>query len=71
MQSDLALFKLYELCFSGHGDPLAALEICGADRADRVMVAGKWLVVDGQIPGLNLSELKTKHHKAAIDLQTM
>ena len=57
MQSDLALFKLDELRFSGHGDPLAALVICGADRADRVMVAGKWLVIDRQIPGLNLPEL--------------
>ena len=71
MQSDLALFKLDELRFSGYGDPLAALVICGADRADRVMVAGKWLVIDGQIPGLNLPELKTQHHKAARHLQTM
>ena len=71
MQSDLALFKLDELRFSGYGDPLAALVICGADRADRVMVAGKWLVIDGQIPGLNLPELKTQHHKAATNLQTI
>jgi len=35
------------------------------------MVAGKWLVIDGQIPGLNLSELKNQHHKAAINIQTM
>ena len=71
MQADLALFKLDELRFSGFGDPLAALVICGADRADRVMGAGKWLVIDGKIPGLNLHELKTQYHKAAIDLQTM
>ena len=71
MQADLALFKLDELRFSGYGDPLAALVICGADRADRVMVAGKWLVIDGQIPGLNLRELKTQHHNAARHLQTM
>ena len=71
LQADLAFFKLDELRFSGYGDPLAALVICGAERADYVMVAGKWLVIDGQIPGLNLTELKTQHHKAAIDLQTM
>ena len=71
MQSDLALFKLDELRFSGYGDPLAALVICGAERADRVMVAGKWLVIDGQIPGLNLDELKNQHHKAATDLQAI
>ena len=71
MQSDLALFKLDELRFSGYGDPLAALVICGAERADYVMVAGKWLVIDGQIPGLNLNELKNQHHKAATDLQAI
>jgi 8-oxoguanine deaminase len=36
--ADLALFKLDELRFSGSGDPLAALVLCGAHRADRVMV---------------------------------
>src|SRR3954447_18195225 len=35
--ADLALFKLDELRFSGAGDPLAALVLCGAHRADRVM----------------------------------
>ena len=39
--ADLALFKLDELRFSGHGDPLAALVLCGAHRADRVMVGGQ------------------------------
>ena len=52
--ADLALFKLDELRFSGHGDPLAALVLCGAHRADRVMVAGKWVVIDGAIPGLDV-----------------
>src|SRR5579872_993045 len=50
--ADLALFKLDELRFSGHGDPLAALVLCGAHHADRVMVAGRWAVIDGAIPGL-------------------
>ena len=49
--ADLALFKLDELRFSGSGDPLAALVLCGAHRADRVMVGGRWIVEDGQIPG--------------------
>jgi len=31
--ADLALFKLDDLRFSGHGDPLAALVLCG--RASR------------------------------------
>jgi len=67
--ADLALFKLDELRFSGHGDPLAALVLCGAHRADRVMVAGKWTVIDGGIPGLDLADLIRRHNVAARALQ--
>jgi 8-oxoguanine deaminase len=67
--SDLALFKLDELRFSGHGDPLAALIICGAHRADRVMVAGRWVVVDGAIPGLDIAALQHAHQAAARRIQ--
>ena len=63
MQTDLALFKLDELRFSGFGDPLAAIVICGAHQADRVMVAGKWIVEDGQILGLNLEQLQAQNHR--------
>jgi 8-oxoguanine deaminase len=63
--ADLALFKLDELRFSGHGDPLAALVLCGAHRADRVMLSGKWVVVDGAIPGLDVADLIRRHSAAA------
>jgi 8-oxoguanine deaminase len=63
--ADLALFKLDELRFSGHGDPLAALVLCGAHRADRVMVAGKWVVSDGAIEGLDVADLMRRHSAAA------
>jgi 8-oxoguanine deaminase len=62
--ADLALFKLDELRFSGHGDPLAALVLCGAHRADRVMVGGGWTVIGGTIPGLDIADL-IRHHTAA------
>jgi 8-oxoguanine deaminase len=65
MQADLAMFKLDELRFSGSHDPLAALLLCGADRADRVMVGGQWRVVDGQIPGLDVASLIAEHSAAA------
>jgi threonine synthase len=42
-----------------------ALVICGAHRADRVMVNGRWVVEDGAIPGLDLPELLAAHHAAA------
>ncbi len=64
-QADLALFKLDELRFSGAGDPLAALVLCGAHRADHVMVAGKWVVTGGEIPGLDLEKLIEDHSRLA------
>jgi len=67
--ADLALFKLDELRFSGHGDPLAALVLCGAHRADRVMVGGKWVVSDGAIAGLDLADLIQRHSAAARAIQ--
>jgi 8-oxoguanine deaminase len=60
-QADLALFTLDELRFSGAGDPLAALVLCGAHRADRVMVAGRWLVEDGMPLGVDLARLRHEH----------
>jgi len=67
--ADLALFSLEELRFSGHGDPLAALVLCGAHRACRVMVQGRWVVEDGAIPGLDLDDLMRRHTAAAHALQ--
>jgi 8-oxoguanine deaminase len=69
MLADLALFRLDELRFSGSGDPLAALVLCGAHRADRVMVGGRWVVENGQIPGLDVADLMRRHAAAARKLQ--
>ena len=63
--ADLALFRLDGLRYSGAGDPLAALVLCGASRADRVMVAGRWVVEDGAIPGLDLDALRHAHQAAS------
>lgn len=68
-RADLALFKLDELRFSGYGDAIAALVLCGAHRADRVMVNGNWTVVDGAIPGLDVAGLMRRHQTAARKLQ--
>ncbi len=70
-QADLALFKLDELRFSGSHDPLAALLLCGAQRADRVMVAGKWRVVDGKIADRDEAELIHRHSDAAKKLRQL
>jgi 8-oxoguanine deaminase len=65
LEADLALFLLDEPRFSGAHDPLAALVLCGASRADRVMVAGRWRVVDGAPIGLDLQALMAEHRQAA------
>ncbi|MGB9095998.1 8-oxoguanine deaminase [Erwinia sp.] len=65
MQADLALFKMDELRFSGSHDPIAALILCGAEKADYVMVGGKWRVIEGVIPGLDIASLIAQHRTAA------
>jgi len=65
MQADLALFRLDELRFSGYDDPVAALVLCGAHEADRVMVAGRWRARHGVVLGLDLKELRREHQRAA------
>ena len=67
-QADLAFFKLDELRFSGSHDPISALLLCGADRADRMMIAGDWRVIDGQIEGLDVAQLIANHRQAAKEL---
>ena len=64
-QADLALFKLDEARFSGAGDPLAALLLCGAVKADAVMVAGEWKVKDGELVDTDLNQLIAEHTAAA------
>ncbi|SRR5579883_86506 len=64
-QADMALFTLDELRFSGAGDPLAGLVLCGAHRADRVMIGGEWRLIDGAPPGVDLARLRDEHGRAA------
>ncbi len=64
-QADLALFTLDELRFSGAGDPVAALVLCGAHRADRVMIRGEWRVVDGLPTDIDVTRLRAEHGAAA------
>jgi 8-oxoguanine deaminase len=64
-QADFALFTLNELRFSGAHDPLAALVLCGANRADRVMIKGEWRLIDGLPLGIDIAQLHFEHSKAA------
>lgn len=64
-QADLAFFRLDELRFSGVGDPLAGLVLCGAHRADRVLVAGRWTVIDGMPVTIDVARLRAEHGQIA------
>ncbi|NKB62753.1 MAG: 8-oxoguanine deaminase [Gammaproteobacteria bacterium] len=68
-QADVALFTLDEPRFSGSGDPLAALVLCGAQNADAVMVSGEWKVLQGQCVNMDLGQLLRDHSAIAKKLQ--
>ncbi len=70
-QADIALFKLDELRFSGSGDPLAALILCGATKVDYSMVAGKWRVKEGRVFDLDLKSMMQIHIQNARTLQRL
>lgn len=67
-QADIALFTLDEARFSGSHDPLAALVLCGANKADRVMVNGEWTVANGKLTNIDLDDLISQHKNAATRL---
>lgn len=63
--ADLALFKLDEPRFSGAHDPLAALLLCGAHRAEAVMVNGEWRVKSGELVDQDIEQIMFEHKEAA------
>ena len=70
-QADMSVFKLDELRFSGVGDPLAALVLCGAHKVDKLMVAGRWLIEDAE-HSLDIQvQLHSQHMQLAKQLQSM
>jgi len=69
MAADLALFRLDEPRFSGAGDPLAALIVCGAHKADAVMVNGQWRVKGGELVSADVGAIMESHHNYARNLQ--
>ncbi len=65
MQADMAFYRLDDLRFSGGGDPLATLVLCGAHEADRVMIAGDWKVEDCLPTHMDVGKLRAEHGAAA------
>ncbi len=66
--ADLALFSTDELRFAGAHDPLAALVLSGAHRAEAVMVNGEWKVRNGELVDVDLEEILESQKKAAAAL---
>lgn len=67
-QADIACFSLDALRFSGVGDPLAALVLCGAHRVERLMIAGNWSIEDGTHWKELSHEVIALHQQAAASL---
>jgi len=65
MKADISLYKLDEPRFSGSHDPLAAIVLCGAYKADAVMINGEWKVKDAEWLAGDIGELMDRHGRAA------
>jgi len=63
--ADLAMFRADDVAFAGAiaQDPLAALILCHAPRVDRLIVAGRTVVKDGRILGMDLPVLIERFNK--------
>ena len=60
-QADLAFFTLDELRFSGAGDPIAALILCGAHPRRSGYGGGRGLVEDGAPLGVDVERLRYEY----------
>jgi len=67
-QADIAMFNLDEARFAGAGDPIAALVLCGAHKAEHVMVNGEWRVSNGELVKGDINQLIEKQRLVAIEL---
>jgi len=66
--ADIAMFDLEELRFSGSGDPVAALVLCGAHKVRHLMIGGEWRVADGDLAGIDVARLRARHQELADQL---
>lgn len=66
--ADMAMFDLEELRFSGSGDPVAALVLCGAHRVCHMMVGGEFRVTNGELVGVDVPRLRARHQELANQL---
>ncbi|MBU0616367.1 MAG: amidohydrolase family protein, partial [Planctomycetes bacterium] len=67
--ADFAMFRTDDVALAGAlaHDPLAALVLCAAPRADRVYVAGREVVHDSRIVALDEAELAERMNEVVAD----
>lgn len=67
--ADFVAIDLHRVEFAGAlHDPVAALVMCAPVTVDHSWVAGKPLVVDGRVEGVDLEQLVSRHNQLAGDL---
>ena len=66
--ADMAMFDLDELRFSGSGDPVAALVLCGAHKVRHMMIGGEFRVSNGELVGVDVPRLRARHQELANQL---
>jgi cytosine/adenosine deaminase-related metal-dependent hydrolase len=69
MAADIAMFRADDLAFAGAvaHDPLAALMMCSAPRADRVLTGGRTVVRDQVLTGMDARRLATELNRLVND----
>lgn len=61
MAADFAAFRLDTIDMSGQWDPVAALVLCGPQKASATVVDGRVLVRDGQLTTIDLPVVLERH----------
>jgi 8-oxoguanine deaminase len=61
MAADFAAFRLDTIDMSGQWDPVAALVLCGPQKASATVVNGRVLVRDGQLTTIDLPVVLERH----------
>ncbi len=64
-RADLALFPLKDIAFSGAGDPLAAILLCGPARVDTLFIEGRCVIRGGELLTVDLPTLLEAHRAAS------
>lgn len=67
--ADIAIYQLDQPRHLGMHDPAVAPVVCGGATVKMLLVAGKVVVEDGKIPGLDVDGLASAAHQGVVQLQ--